>query len=433
MFGFALALFLALTAFSAIRDKLHSASDLLSIGLKFSSFLMIFLLVIYSIYTLLGVSNTNLYGTKQNVIILNTLLFTVIGIYLLYRAAKSSLDKLFNITTKRTDEDIFNVSLKYFLYCVAFGLLLFMSFFIVNTFDNGGKIILGITGFGVAITILALLGKNFINNNPRLISLIRQSRLLSLFHQIFILIPCFLYDLFEDALKSPSYVYKILAIEVIAIIIYRYIFPKKISELSKKINELLLKKEYQLLNDPVSLDKNTEYSTIINPTTGGKANQKYKFGLSFWCYLNNITPSNNESSTMYTNILYFGNDRKYHAPAIQYNVSTKTARIVFNYKHKEEFKPDIIIDNVNIPMQKWNNFVLNYSNGTLDVFLNNKLLVSYNKTIPVSPDIAHLVSVGENNGLSGRVCNIMMYDHPLTLTKIHFYYQLLKLKDPPVF
>ena len=42
------------------------------------------------------------------------------------------------------------------------------------------------------------------------------------------------------------------------------------------------------------------------------------------------------------------------------------------------------------------------------------------------------ISIGEDNGLSGGICNVVYYPEPLTITEINTLYKSLKYKNPPV-
>jgi hypothetical protein len=41
------------------------------------------------------------------------------------------------------------------------------------------------------------------------------------------------------------------------------------------------------------------------------------------------------------------------------------------------------------------------------------------------------ITVGENDGLSGGVCNVVYFPKPLKLSKINSLYKSLKYKNPP--
>ena len=82
-----------------------------------------------------------------------------------------------------------------------------------------------------------------------------------------------------------------------------------------------------------------------------------------------------------------------------------------------------------VKLQKWNNLVINYVNGALDIFLDGKLVATIPNSIPLNP--TDNLTTGDE-GLNGGICNIIFYDRRLTKKKIEFNYELLKNKNPPV-
>jgi len=89
----------------------------------------------------------------------------------------------------------------------------------------------------------------------------------------------------------------------------------------------------------------------------------------------------------------------------------------------------MIYETKDILFQKWNNIVINYDRGTMDVFINGVLVGS-------KPGIApymtfESIKVGSSNGLNGGISNVMYYKDNLTRGYIETMYQALKGKDEP--
>ena len=112
---------------------------------------------------------------------------------------------------------------------------------------------------------------------------------------------------------------------------------------------------------------------------------------------------------------------------IQFNVEENTLRIVMNNGIDKE---TVVYKTDNFPLQRWNNILINYNGGTLDIFINGKLKSTTPNIVPVMSYDG--ISVGDDDGLSGGICNVVYFPNPVPLSKIQFYYKSLKYKNPPV-
>lgn len=84
----------------------------------------------------------------------------------------------------------------------------------------------------------------------------------------------------------------------------------------------------------------------------------------------------------------------------------------------------------NIKLQKWNNLIINYSSGTLDIFLNGELVKTINGVF--SKRNNGTITVGDDNGVDGGICNIIYFPSLLNINHIQTFYNLLKDKSPPI-
>jgi hypothetical protein len=90
----------------------------------------------------------------------------------------------------------------------------------------------------------------------------------------------------------------------------------------------------------------------------------------------------------------------------------------------------IIYKNKNMLLQKWNNIIVNFNGGTLDVFLNGDLVKSSIEVIPyVNLD---MLTIGSDGGVNAGICNVAYFKKPLTMTNIYYIYNNVKNKTPPV-
>ena len=100
----------------------------------------------------------------------------------------------------------------------------------------------------------------------------------------------------------------------------------------------------------------------------------------------------------------------------------------FQYIDNNNIKK-IIFETDQIPLQRWNNLVINYVGGTLDIFLNKKLVASEKNILPRMKHEA--ITIGKKNGINGSVCNVVYFSSPLNKTQIDINYDSLKDKNPP--
>ena len=176
-----------------------------------------------------------------------------------------------------------------------------------------------------------------------------------------------------------------------------------------------------LLEGPVYTDTKKIVGSYEN--LGGDVGiYNYNYGLSAWFFIHEQPPSARLSNATFASLFNYGNK-----PDIQFNVAEHTLEVHMNSGLDKE---DTIFTTQEFPMQKWNNIVINYNGGTLDIFI-NKVLVS--STINVVPYMSYdEISVGQNNGVSGGVCNVVYFPVPLPLEKVELFYDTLVERDPPM-
>jgi hypothetical protein len=174
--------------------------------------------------------------------------------------------------------------------------------------------------------------------------------------------------------------------------------------------------------------------TIVNQINPDK--NTYKFAISFWVFINSMPPNTNKNYSKYTSLLNYSNN-----PNVMYNPSTHDFIVSVN-QNIESPQPstninddknydvyNIIYSNKNMPLQKWNNIVINYDSGTIDIFLNGELVQSSNKIVP---NIKYnKLTVGANNGIKAGLCNLVYFKEPLNIITINNLYNITKIKETP--
>ena len=148
----------------------------------------------------------------------------------------------------------------------------------------------------------------------------------------------------------------------------------------------------------------------------------YNYSISSWFFIRANPPNFKKSYNKYSIILNYGDK-----PKIMYNPSLNKIKIIMNNGLNK--KPiEYIIDGP--PLQKWNNLVINYDGGHLDIFMNSKLVRSFPSVVPyMSFD---QLTTGEDNGLGGGICNVVYFPSSISRERIITNYNLLKNNNPPI-
>ena len=221
----------------------------------------------------------------------------------------------------------------------------------------------------------------------------------------------------------------------------------------------------QLINQPIRTDILTNVATYESLNGENKFN--YNYAVSFWFYIDSFSPSTYQKMIP---ILSYGSNPSinYYAPKNMIVITTKQTSenediidriqgLEKNIKQEnieewnsiqskiksgieyvktlpignemDENGNRIIYKRSDILLQKWNNIVLNYRGGTLDVFYNGELVKS---AIEVVPKLNYdMLTVGADNGISGNIANLLYFKEPLDILTINKLYTSLKDTNPP--
>lgn len=194
---------------------------------------------------------------------------------------------------------------------------------------------------------------------------------------------------------------------------------KNISKARKNKNNMF--KTNILLDKPTYLNKKKllgSYESIGNKL--GAFN--YNYAVSSWVFMHEQPPSLRSSSNKFTTILDYASK-----PKIQFKPSENMLRIIMSNSIDKEH---IVYETDEFKLQRWNNIIVNYNGGTLDIFINGELKSTSDNITPIMSYDG--ITIGEDNGLSGGICNVVYYPEPLTITEINTLYKSLKYKNPPV-
>ena len=159
----------------------------------------------------------------------------------------------------------------------------------------------------------------------------------------------------------------------------------------------------------------------------------HNYAMSFWYYIN---PMNENTSATYSKdalMINFAN-----RPRIEYNHSANKIKLIMRSgprkdmiagSNKDEYT-HTEIQLQNIPLQKWNHLVINYTSGILDIFMDGELVETRDGVKPLMQEGAILS--GQEDGINGRISNVAYYNKPLSKILIDFLYNSNKNKDTPV-
>lgn len=323
---------------------------------------------------------------------------------------------------------------------VISGLLIAWIAYYIQTLSYQNGFVSFILNLLLVIVILTLLYRLFIvkppsaNTNPNA----HKSAFISLLINLVLYIPCLFSGLFESIVEiftGKKYSTTTISILLIIFAILLFIVYSKMPNIEQTIT---LQGGQLIVNRPIPTINLTPLATYTE--LNGNNDLKYEYGLSFWFYIDAMPPNSFSSYNTYTSILNYGNK-----PNITYNASDNTLRITMEKIDRKPYSSNLpgnkkeysdtttqetIYEHKGILLQKWNNLIINYSGGTLDIFLNNDLMKSLNGIVPYM--VNEPLTIGSENGLMGGVCTVVYFKQPLTATQMFYLYNMIKDKTPPI-
>jgi len=206
-----------------------------------------------------------------------------------------------------------------------------------------------------------------------------------------------------------------------------------------------------LISQPIAINMETNVESISKLNEYNNPNKlNYTYALSFWYYIDALPPNTNSSYSKNVRILGYGDNLyvKYYSPTNTLFVTVKETQGTTDKMHElDESSYRIIYKKTDVLLQKWNNIVLNYNGGTLDIFYNGELVKSAINVVPTNKGVGQdtkepnndsdnvindMLSIGTNNGISGQVANLVYFKEPIDYLTINKLYVLFKDKTPPL-
>ena len=422
-------------------DVKSGSSNFLENFSKFSVYGSI-LFIIFLIVVTIGIYNfpggiTNNKQMFTYVIILLLFILTISGIGL----TTALFPEITNKPADLNKMSIFKRSLLTLFGIIISGLLIAWIVYYLQNLSGQSSTISFILNFSLVLVILSLIYKTINVQLPGKANSKRDS-FFSLLFNLILYIPCAFSGLFDYGAKkfssssssngiNPEVLSSImLLVSALVLALASFIIYYKIPSLTEIIT---LQGGELLVNKPVYTDK--LYTLSSYQELNGTDNFEYQYGLSFWVFLDANSPSSSSASNKFISLLNYGNK-----PNILYKASTNTLMITMEQKGLskknnklidfDENGNRIIYKQNNVLLQKWNNIVINYTGGTLDIFFNNELVKSVIEVVPYMT--LDNLTIGTDGGISGGICNVVYFKTPLTTSKMYILYNMVKDKTPPI-
>jgi hypothetical protein len=267
----------------------------------------------------------------------------------------------------------------------------------------------------------------------------KKNAFINLLISILFYIPCYFNGIFDSTGKIFSGDYSgeagslLMLISVFILIVIYFNMPSFFNTINAQGGK-------QLVNKPVNT--NSVYALGTYQDLNESEQYDYQYGISFWVFIHAAAPNMNANYNKFTSLLNYGGK-----PNVLYNGSTNTLMVTIeelydkrtssNGKNKlykltdyTENGDRILYKNNNFLLQKWNNIIINYSGGVLDIFLNGELVKSNIGVVPYYK--LDNLTIGHDDGIEGGICNVVYFKKPLTTTNIYYLYNMVKNRAPPV-
>ena len=342
--------------------------------------------------------------------------------------------------------DLFKKGLLYLSGLVISGLLIFWIVSSIENLSGKSSVTSFILNLLIVVIVLALIYRTMNVKIPDNNANLKKNAFFDMIINSIFYIPCLFSNTVDSALnygnnvfgsqlpsaQAPNYFTKekssFMMLLTVIVLILLYIFGPILYE------KIILQGGNLLVNKPV--DTNKEYSLGTYEQLNGSDNFDYQYAISSWIFINSNAPNTNDSYNKYTTLMNFGGK-----PNILYNGSTNSLMVTMQQKDLNknssnkllEFDEEgnrILYIKHNVLLQKWNNIIINYNGGILDIFINGELVKSDIGVVPYYT-LDSLI-IGKDGGVNGGICNLIYFKKPLTALNIYFLYNMIKNKTPPI-
>ena len=328
--------------------------------------------------------------------------------------------------------NLFKRSLLVLFGIVLVALILYWFSYNLHHLSSNSSIVSFVLNLLIIILVLGLIYKTIYVKIP--VGNSNKNAFFSLITSFIFYIPCIFSGIFDSAGKIIAGEYYGSDAGSLMMLILAIILLVGYYEMPSLFNTINIQGGKQLLNKPVYTD--SLYSLGTYQELNGSDTFDYQYAISFWVFLDSAAPNTSASYSKYTSLLNFGNK-----PNVLYNGETHTLMVTMQQKDLKKINKNYLIDfdengnrilykNENMLLQKWNNIIINYSGGVLDIFLNGELVKSDKNVVPYYN--YDNLTIGEDGGIKGGICNVVYFNKPLTSSNIYYLYNMVKTKTPPV-
>ena len=253
------------------------------------------------------------------------------------------------------------------------------------------------------------------------------------FIDLILYIPCMFSDFIagvktEYGLTS-SVTFILLGLE--AVFITLYVLLPKILELSIQSKDGVTVIEKPLFLDVetsptfiddrlTSLARYNDLGQTISRLDYDKNTMNINYAFSMWVFLNQQNKQNSES----LNVFSYSDSYPQVYVTTRCQVTGNDIYIIKLYALDTgyEFKS---------PNQKWNNFIFNYNDNKIDLFVNGNLEKTTSRST-TNIQSNSKIKIGADNGLYGAICNVRYFKTPLSKNTIVNSYNFLMKQNPPI-
>ena len=351
------------------------------------------------------------------------------------------LPETFNSSPANNTMSIFKRSLLVLFGIIISSLIIFWIVYNIQNLSSNSSIVSLVLNLLIVILVLGLIYKTIIVKIPSNNGIVnaKKNAFFTMIINTLFYIPCLFTGIFDsvgnlavgeskdskDSKESSTGSIIMLVVTIILMGVY-FTTPSL-------INKINLQGGKPLVNKPVYT--NAEYSLGTYKELNGSDNYDYQYAISFWLFLDAVAPNTNASYSKYTSLLNFGDK-----PNVLYNGKNNTLMVTMQQKDLnksankltdfDENGNRILYKNENVLLQKWNNIIINYNGGIMDIFLNGELVKSDIGVVPYYT--LDNLTIGEDDGILGGICNVVYFNRALTTSNMYYLYNMVKNKSPPV-